>query len=72
MSMWKVSLDKVNNNQVLQSVEPLDSIVHAVHLLPVFGTGYIPDHWPYSLTLDSFQQLYINKYANHHSHQIIY
>ena len=72
MSMWKVSLDKVNNNQVLQSVEPLDSIVCAVHLLPVFGTGYIPDHWPYSLTLDSFQQFYINKYADHHSHQIIY
>ena len=55
----------------IQTVEHLDSIVRAVHLIPRFGEGFLPDNWPRSLTLDAFSQYYVNKYADHHLHELL-
>ncbi|KAH8106722.1 hypothetical protein BXZ70DRAFT_1069328 [Cristinia sonorae] len=50
----------------------LDTILRNVHLLPVFGSRYIPKDISFTDTLDEFEEFYVNKYGDHHSHEIIY
>ncbi|KAF8451037.1 hypothetical protein L210DRAFT_3609213 [Boletus edulis BED1] len=50
------------------SVIHLDSVFHAVHLLPMFGNSD-PIHPAvrYDTSLDAFKAYYVNKFADHHS-----
>ncbi|KAF8173558.1 hypothetical protein K438DRAFT_1610723, partial [Mycena galopus ATCC 62051] len=50
----------------------IDSILRSAHLIPVFGKDYLPRRLKYSDSLDSFKAYYINKYADHHSHEIAF
>ena len=58
-------------------VVPLNDIVRAVHLIPVFsemGTKRIPKKYKYELTLDSpklFKRFYVNKFVDHHAFEIL-
>ncbi|KAI0311874.1 hypothetical protein OF83DRAFT_1068145, partial [Amylostereum chailletii] len=70
--MWRVSVQNTPTHRRLQTVEHLNTFMRAAHLIPQFGVGFIPDHWPHSLTLDSFSTFYVNKYADHHSHEIAF
>ncbi|KAG2154319.1 uncharacterized protein EDB93DRAFT_1239624 [Suillus bovinus] len=51
------------------SIIHVDSIFHAAHLIPVYGSDFIPIislHDSY----DMFNSYYVNKYADHHSFEI--
>ena len=52
----------------------LNAIMRCVHLIPVFGYQYI-DCWlkltPHN-SLDAFHSFYVNKYADHHTHEIVF
>lgn len=50
----------------------LDTIIHSVHLLPVFRGVTIPLDFHFLHTLDAFTSFYINKYADYHTHECIY
>ncbi|KAF8551365.1 hypothetical protein OG21DRAFT_1418127 [Imleria badia] len=54
------------------SVIHLDSVFHAVHLLPMFGNSD-PIHPAvhYDTSLDAFKAYYVNKFADHHSFKIL-
>ena len=72
--MWMVAPHwwaPIDGRSHVQMVEHLDSIVWAVHLIPKFGEGFMPDNWPQSFTLDAFSYFYVNKYANHHAHKLL-
>ena len=69
--MWKVRREYKNGIHVT-SVVHLDTILRGAHLLPVFGKEFLPVDFDPADTLDAFHAYYINKYADHHSHEIIF
>ena len=69
--MWKVRREYKNGIHVT-SVVHLDTILCGAHLLPVFGKEFLPVDFDPADTLDAFHAYYINKYADHHAHEIIF
>ena len=56
----------------IMSVVHLDSIVRAVHLLPVFnGDAPIPREINFTHTLNVFQSFYLNKYIDYHAFETL-
>lgn len=54
------------------SVIHVDAIIRGAHLLPVFGDAeFVPHELNYTQTLDAFVAFYLNKYIDHHSHEIL-
>ncbi|KAJ7206355.1 hypothetical protein GGX14DRAFT_367465 [Mycena pura] len=74
--MWIVKPDWVRGSGRAQpelEVVHLDSILRAAHLIGVAGKDYIPpDNFDCSDSLDAFDAFYVNKYADHHSHEIVF
>ena len=52
----------------------LDSILRCTHLIPVFGQNFIDRSLglTFSDSLDAFLFYYVNKYADHHMHEIVF
>ncbi|KAG1882453.1 hypothetical protein F4604DRAFT_1879499 [Suillus subluteus] len=61
--MWKIKPE---------SVEHVDTIYRATHLLPVFGDGPLPVDFHFAHSLDTFNSYYVNKYADHHANEIVF
>ena len=70
--MWIVEPDWDCNGQRLTSIIHIDTAVCSAHLLPVYGSAFIPHGLHFSETLCAFRAFYINKYADHHSHEIAF
>ncbi|KAI0027374.1 hypothetical protein K488DRAFT_81145 [Vararia minispora EC-137] len=70
--MWKVQRDKTRGGKWVQSVEHLDSVLRAAHLLPVFGNGELPRNFTFHLSLDAFTHFYVNQYIDYHAHEIAF
>lgn len=74
--MWIVEpeMDPEDPSHQLASVIHLDSILRAVHLIPAFGSDFIPDNGSVSPenSLDLFKEYYVNKYVDHHSHESLF
>lgn len=66
--MWVVEPETVDGNRVVGLVH-IDSIVRAVHLMPVFRTTQMPRDFHFSHSLDAFTCYYVNHYADYHSHE---
>lgn len=69
--MWRVRPD-IRRGQRLCSVIHLDSLLRGAHLLPNFGCSFLPINFDYSYSLDAFASYYVNHFADHHSHEIIF
>lgn len=70
--LWKVRPHVDHYGQPLQSVEHLDVIYRAAHLIPVYGDGKLPPDFHFSYSLDVFNSYYVNKYADHHANKIAF
>ena len=70
--MWVVEPDRDDHGQRATSILHIDTAVRGAHLLPVYGSAFIPDDLHYSKTLCAFRFYYINKYADHHMHEIAF
>ncbi|KAH8983882.1 hypothetical protein EDB92DRAFT_1803540 [Lactarius akahatsu] len=69
--MWLVEQEYNQHKQPLLGVVHIDTIFRAVHLLPYFGWEPVQKHLSYTDTLDSFANFYVNKFADHHSFEIL-
>jgi hypothetical protein len=69
--MWVVHPDIVRRQRE-QSVLHLDTFLRAAHLIPVFGPQKMPHDFDFTLSLDSFDAYYINKYIDHHANEIAF
>ncbi|KAH6905748.1 hypothetical protein BKA70DRAFT_1373002 [Coprinopsis sp. MPI-PUGE-AT-0042] len=70
--MWVVQPDVAGSQPSLDVVH-LDSIFRAVHLIGVAGKEYLPrDGLDYTHSLDAFKSFYVNKYVDHHAHEILF
>ncbi|KAG1862088.1 hypothetical protein DFJ58DRAFT_715350 [Suillus subalutaceus] len=71
--MWMVKpsfLDLELDTQEL-SIIHIDVIIHAAHLLPIFGEEFVPQKVTFHETLDTYCGFYVNKFADHHSFEIV-
>ena len=73
--MWKVQPETARSRHGLrrriQSIVHIETILRNVHLIPVFGSGFVPHRLHFSDSLDVFATYYVNKYADHHSFEVV-
>jgi hypothetical protein len=67
--MWIVHPD---DGESPPSIIHLDTVVRAVHLLPVFGPDRVSRTISFTDTLDTFKRFYVNKFADHHAFEIAF
>ena len=71
MGMWVVCPDVVHGRWE-RSVVHLDAFLRAAHLIPVFGTHKVPRNFHFTLSLDTFDAYYVNKYIDHHTNEVAF
>ncbi|KAJ6626485.1 hypothetical protein B0H10DRAFT_2302293 [Mycena sp. CBHHK59/15] len=72
VGMRMVEPDLDHRGRRVMDIIHVDAILRGAHLIPIFGDDFLPHHFKYSSSLDSFRAFYINKYADHHSHEIAF
>ena len=65
-SMWMVSPFFLEDSEKHLAIIPIESIVRNVHLLPIFGAEYVPDHVTHNNSLDLYHSFYVNHFSDHH------
>lgn len=73
--MWRVRPQYVGAGQHaarLVTVVHLKSFLRGVHLLPCFGNRPLPYPFSYTYSLDVFEAFYVNRYADHRAHELIF
>ena len=56
----------------MTSVIHIDSILRAAHIIGVSGPQPLPTDFTYGDSLDAFEMFYVNKYVDHHAHEIAF
>jgi hypothetical protein len=54
------------------SIIHIDSILRCAHLMPVFGSQFIPSSLHHSQTLHAFKLFYVNKYIDYHAYEVAF
>ncbi len=70
--MWVVEPDMNADGTPHLSIVHIDTILRAAHLIPVYTNELIHKNHKYEATLDSFERFFVNKYADHHAHEIAF
>ncbi|KAH9848607.1 hypothetical protein C2E23DRAFT_937780 [Lenzites betulinus] len=70
--MWIVEPHMDDQGLLVKSVVHLDCMLRAAHLIGVSGPHFIPRTLTYTDSLDAFNAFYVNKYADHHAHEIAF
>ncbi|KAH9957482.1 hypothetical protein BGW80DRAFT_1185947 [Lactifluus volemus] len=71
--MWIVRPDFIRTgNRCNKSVVHLDALLRTAHLIPVYGTERLPLEIDAINSLDTFRAYYVNKYIDHHAHEITF
>jgi hypothetical protein len=68
--MWMVQPDSNLDGSPAVGVVHLDSVLRAVHLMPVFGDRMMPSNLTADQSLDVFRSFYVNKYIDYHAFEI--
>jgi hypothetical protein len=68
--LWTVRPEYTTGRPSL-AVVPLDVIVRAAHLMPVFGGRFLPDDFDFTCTLDAFYSYFVNAHVDHHSYELL-
>ncbi|KAH9013947.1 hypothetical protein EDB85DRAFT_2076528 [Lactarius pseudohatsudake] len=69
--MWLVEREYNWDQKPHLAVVHIDTIFRAVHLLPYFSQEHVRKGFSYTDTLDTYANFYVNKYADHHSFEIL-
>lgn len=70
--MWKVRPEEDRCGRRLVTVVHLDSFLRGAHLIPMYGDDFIPVGFKHTDSLDAFSAFYVNKYVDHHAHEIAF
>lgn len=71
--MWIVEPELDMDGAPAICVIHLDSILRGAHLIPVYGDDLLPpDKVKHTNLLDLFTAYYVNKFADHHTHEIAF
>ena len=69
--MWVVRPEFYGNGRWTLAVVHLDCIARAAHLLPVFGSSFVPDELHFSDSLDVYRAYFVNNNIDHHCHEFL-
>ena len=72
MSRYRVVPDFDLTGGCAMSMVHLDTILRSAHLMGVVGSNFIPSDLKFHNSLDAFREFYVNKYIDHHSHEIAF
>jgi hypothetical protein len=64
--MWVVRPEFQGNGRRIVAIIHIDSIARAAHLLPVFGSSFIPKELHFIDALDVYRAYFINNNVDHH------
>jgi hypothetical protein len=70
--LWRVVPDFDDHGRRSAAVIHIDSILRGAHIIGVSGTELLPSNFTYHDTFDAFNLFYVNKYADHHAHEIAF
>ncbi|KAI9059928.1 hypothetical protein FKP32DRAFT_1579107 [Trametes sanguinea] len=70
--MWIVEPQMDAYGLPVMSVIHLDCMVRSAHLIGVAGDHHLPRTLKHTDSLDAFNAFYVNKYADHHAHEIAF
>jgi hypothetical protein len=72
--MWIVEPDFQHGKPCLEEVIHLDTVLCGTHLIGVSGTHFLPKvpDFTFNKSLDVFTSFYVNKYVDHHAHEIVF
>ena len=70
MGMWMVSPSFLEDGSHNLAVIHVDSIIHAAHLLPIFGDKLVPPYISFHNSLSIYQGFYVNHFADHHAFEL--
>ncbi|KAJ7855718.1 hypothetical protein B0H14DRAFT_3645261 [Mycena olivaceomarginata] len=56
----------------LTTIVHIDTLLRGAHLIPAYGSGYIPTGFRYTYSLDAFKSFHVNKYIDHHANEIAF
>ncbi|KAG2096718.1 uncharacterized protein F5147DRAFT_747545 [Suillus discolor] len=68
--MWMVTPSFHEDSSRNLAVIHIETVFHAAHLIPIYGSKYIPHSLKFYDSLDTFCSFYVNKYADHHAFKI--
>ncbi|KAJ6448828.1 hypothetical protein C8R45DRAFT_1057369 [Mycena sanguinolenta] len=68
--MWVVTPEMEAGEKSL-AIVTLDCIARAAHLLPVYGSTFVPEDFHFSYSLDVFRAFFVNRYADHHTFEFL-
>ncbi|KAJ7491526.1 hypothetical protein B0H11DRAFT_2398839 [Mycena galericulata] len=68
--MWVVE-PEVARRQPSLAIVNIDSMARAAHLIGLYGTAALPEHFHFSNTLDAFNRYFVNPYTDHHMYEFL-
>ncbi|KAH9997156.1 hypothetical protein BJV74DRAFT_877357 [Russula compacta] len=69
--MWVVRPEFQGNGCRTLSIIPLDCVARAAHLLPIYGSSFLPEDFHFADSLDVFLTYFVNPYIDHHSNEFL-
>lgn len=69
--MWVVNRDCDSDGNQISQVIHIDTVIRCAHLIGVYGPDPISPELKFSDSLYAFHTYYINKYADHHSFEVV-
>ncbi|KAJ6467262.1 hypothetical protein C8R45DRAFT_1106043 [Mycena sanguinolenta] len=69
--MWVVTPEMEAGEKSL-AIVTLDCIAWAAHLLPVYGSTFVPEDFHFSYSLDVFRAFFVNRYTDHHTFEFVH
>ena len=69
--LWVVKPDFEANGSRSLAVVHLESISWGAHLIGVYGSSFLPERVHFANSLDLFRAYFVNRYADHHTHEFL-
>jgi hypothetical protein len=69
--LWVVQPEFEGNGRRTLAIIHLDCVARGAHLLPVYGSTFVPEDFHFSDALDAFRAYFVNRHIDHHSHNFI-
>lgn len=69
--MWVLKSEVSGGRPTLEVIH-LDTIVRGAHLLPQYGSGFLPEDFNYFDALDAFKSYFVNHLIDYHAHELLH
>jgi hypothetical protein len=69
--MWVVTPESDGNGHQPVQVIHIDTILRGVHLLPHYGSRFLPEDFTYTDALDAFDRYFVNQFIDYHAHELL-